>query len=254
MELLNHKVFGNGRPLIVLHGFLGSLDNWLTLGKKFAEEYQVILVDQRNHGKSFHSAQWGYDEMVDDLNTLIEHYNFENPILLGHSMGGKTVMQYGAYHDEKVSKIIVADIAPKFYPIHHQQILAGLNAIPIDEIKSREDADQILKQYILEDGVRTFLLKNLSRSSEGFSWKMNLSVLSNQISEIGKELNYRLPIETETLFIRGGASNYILDDDWNEIEEVFPNSKLDTINGVGHWLHAEKPSEFYNKVMTFINE
>jgi pimeloyl-ACP methyl ester carboxylesterase len=252
MEFLSHKIFGEGQPLVILHGFLGSLDNWLTLGKRFAEDYQVILVDQRNHGRSFHSAQWGYDEMVDDLHELIGHYRLDNPNLLGHSMGGKTVMQYAAYHGEDINRLIVADIGPKFYPVHHQQILAGLEAVPIDKIKSREEADEVLKGFITEIGVRTFLLKNIARSVDGFSWKMNLDVLSSQITEIGKELNYRLPIETETLFLRGGVSDYVLDDDWGAIQGIFPNSELQTLDGAGHWLHAEKPLDFYQRVNSFI--
>ena len=252
MELLNHKIFGKGQPIVVLHGFLGSLDNWLTLGKKFAETHQVILVDQRNHGKSFHSQHWGYEVMVDDLRALIQHYQLEKPILLGHSMGGKTVMQYAAYHGEELDRIIVADIGPKFYPAHHQTILDGLRAIPVGQIESREQADEMLSRHITDAGTRSFLLKNLNRNADGFSWKMNLEVLSNQIDEIGKSLEYRSPIENDTLFIRGGASNYILDEDWSEIQDVFPNARLETIAGVGHWLHAEDPVAFYNKTMNFI--
>jgi len=252
MELLNHKVLGQGQPLIVLHGFLGSLDNWLTLGKKLAENYQVILVDQRNHGKSFHSDQWSYDDMVDDLKNLIDHYQFKSPILLGHSMGGKTVMQYAAYHDGEIEKMIVADMGPKFYPVHHQKILEGLTAIPIDSINSREEADSFLKEYVENVSTRTFLLKNIARSSDGFSWKMNLNVLRDQVAEIGKELNYRLPIDTSSMFLRGGASDYVLDEDWEDIKSIFPNSQLDTVDSAGHWLHAEKPQAFYDKVMNYL--
>ncbi|MFY0626489.1 MAG: alpha/beta fold hydrolase [Reichenbachiella sp.] len=252
MELLNYKTFGEGQPLIILHGFLGSLDNWLTLGKKFGETHQVFLLDQRNHGKSFHSDQWGYDEMVDDLEFFVSELGIENPILLGHSMGGKTAMQYTAFHESSIDKLIVADIGPKQYPVHHDQILKGLKSVPIMEIRSREEVDELLKSYIPEIGVRTFLMKNLSRSPEGFSWKMNLNVLDKNIKKIGEVLSYHLPIEKETLFIRGGNSNYILDEDWKDIESIFQNGNLETISDVGHWLHAEKPRDFYDLVMDFI--
>ena len=142
MELLNYKRFGQGQPLIILHGFLGSLDNWLTLGKRFSEHYDVILVDQRNHGKSFHSDEFGYEEMVTDLENLIEELELDNPILLGHSMGGKTVMQYAAFHPQKIDKLIVADIGPKAYPVHHDRILEGLKAIPVDTLESRKGAEE----------------------------------------------------------------------------------------------------------------
>lgn len=252
MELLNHKRFGQGQPLIILHGFLGSLDNWLTLGKRFAEDFEVILVDQRNHGKSFHSDDWGYDEMTADFENLIEALELENPILLGHSMGGKTVMQYAAFYPQQLDKLIVADIGPKAYPVHHDQILAGLKAIPVGQIESRQEADDILANYVQEESTRVFLLKNLKRTSEGFDWKMNLPVLAEKIEEVGKSLNYHLPIETETLFIRGGNSNYILDEEWEDIEEIFPNAALETIERTGHWLHAENPDKFYELVTNFL--
>lgn len=253
MELLNYKTFGEGQPLIIVHGFLGSLDNWMTLGKKFSEDFQVYLIDQRNHGKSFHSNEWGYDQMVEDLEYFIDQLGIENPHLLGHSMGGKTVMQFTAFHPEKVDKLVVADIGPKFYPPHHQTILSGLKAVPIDKISSRQDAENVLKEYIPEIGVRTFLMKNLQRSGEGFSWKMNLPVLSSQIEKVGEGLSHHLPIETESLFIRGGNSNYILDEDWDEIERIFPYAQLETVDHAGHWLHAEQPEDFYNKVIKFLS-
>ncbi|RJE71334.1 alpha/beta fold hydrolase [Reichenbachiella sp. MSK19-1] len=252
MELLNYKTFGEGQPLIIIHGLLGSLDNWLTLGKRFSEQYQVYLIDQRNHGKSFHSDEWSYDRMVEDLEYFIDELGIENPILLGHSMGGKTVMQFTAFHPDKVDKLIVADIGPKFYPPHHKQIFAGLDAVPIGDITSRQQADDILKEYVADLGTRTFLMKNLTRSGEGFAWKMNLPVIKANIENVGEALSYHLPIETETLFVRGGKSDYILDDDWDEIEEIFPNATLETVDNAGHWLHAEQPEDFYNKVMQFI--
>ncbi|MEP2024061.1 MAG: alpha/beta fold hydrolase [Reichenbachiella sp.] len=252
MELLNYKRFGQGQPLIILHGFLGSLDNWMTLGKRFAENYEVILVDQRNHGKSFHSDDFGYDEMVSDLENLIDSLELVNPILLGHSMGGKTVMQYAAFYPQKIDKLIVADIGPKAYPVHHDKILEGLKAIPIDKIESRQEADDALSDFVDIESTRIFLLKNLKRTPEGFEWKMNLPILCEKISEIGKELSHHLPIEMDTLFIRGGSSNYIPDEDWDDIEEIFPNSKLATIEGTGHWLHAENPDKFYELVINFL--
>ena len=252
MEILNYKRFGEGQPLIILHGFLGSLDNWLTLAKKFSENFDVILLDQRNHGKSFHSNEFGYEEMVADLEQLIDHLQLENPILLGHSMGGKTVMQYAAFHPQQIDKLIVADIGPKAYPVHHDQILRGLQEIPIDKIDSRQDADEILSKYVEFASTRVFLLKNLKRTSDGFDWKMNLPILKKKINEVGKPLIYHLPIETETLFIRGGGSGYISDEDWEDVEEIFPNANLVTVENAGHWLHAENPRRFYELVTNFL--
>lgn len=253
MGILNHKIIGEGQPLIILHGLFGSLDNWVTLGKKFGEHYQIVLADQRNHGKSFHSSLFNYQAMAEDLEALIENLELDNPILLGHSMGGKTVMQYAAFHPTVINKIIVADIGPKGYPVHHDQIIKGLHAVDINTIQSREEADTMLSKFVQDPGIKSFLLKNLKRGSNGgYEWKMNLSGISASISNVGTALDYYLPIDVPSLFIRGGASDYILDSDFEFIETVFPMAEFETIEGAGHWLHAERPSEFYDAVMNFL--
>ncbi len=252
-ELLNHKVIGKGQPLIILHGLFGSLDNWITLAKRFAEHYKVVLIDQRNHGKSFHHNAFNYAVMSEDLEKLIEALKLENPILLGHSMGGKTVMQYCAFHPDKVDKLIVADIGPKAYPVHHDKIIEGLKYVPLKEVLKREEADEYLKSYISNFGIRNFLLKNIKRCAQGgYEWKMNLDVISDNIAEVGKSLDYYLPIEVPTLFIRGGNSNYILEEDTKDIKEMFIESEFVTVDNAGHWLHAEQPDDFYDKVMKFL--
>ncbi|MFY0650636.1 MAG: alpha/beta fold hydrolase [Cyclobacteriaceae bacterium] len=251
--MLNHRIIGEGQPLVILHGLFGSLDNWLTLSKRFAENYQVVLVDQRNHGKSFHADDFNYSEMSDDLQNLIDHLALERPILLGHSMGGKTVMQYAAFHPESVDKLIVADIGPKPYPVHHELIIEGLKSVDFSMMQKREEIDMALEKHIPDFGTRSFLMKNVKRTSEGgFDWKMNLIAISKNIEEVGKPLDYFLPIETPTMFIRGGASNYIKDDDFDDISEIFPEVIFETVAGSGHWLHADNPEAFYQKVATFL--
>jgi pimeloyl-ACP methyl ester carboxylesterase len=252
-RLLNIKVIGEGQPLIILHGLFGSLDNWITLGKRFAQDFKVILVDQRNHGKSFHDDLFNYSEMADDLNNLIDSLELEKPILLGHSMGGKTAMQYAAFHSVNIDKLIIADIGPKFYPVHHAVIIDALKAVNVSSIQKREDVDIELTGLIPERGIRTFLMKNLKRDEGGqFGWKMNLNGISDSIEEVGKPLDYYLPIETPTLFIRGSESQYIKDEDFEDIVEIFPEAKFSTIDGSGHWLHADNPKIFYELVMNFI--
>jgi esterase len=252
-EILNHKILGEGQPLVILHGLFGSLDNWITLGKRFSENFQVVLVDQRNHGKSFHDSTFSYEAMSEDLEILMVHLGLEKTILLGHSLGGKTVMQFCAFNPDKVDKLIVADIGPKQYPVHHDLIIQGLKSVPLDSINKREEVDMHLAENIPDIGIRTFLMKNLKRNNEGkFEWKMNLDSISRNIEEVGKPLDFYLPIEVPTLFVRGGNSNYILDDDLSEIEKIFPDASLETVNNSGHWLHAEQPEEFYQKVMRFI--
>ena len=253
MSLLNYKLLGEGEPLIILHGLFGSLDNWMTLGKKWAENRLVVLVDQRNHGNSFHADEFNYQVMANDLLNLMKHLKLEKAIILGHSMGGKTAMHFATEFPEKVEKLIVADIGPRYYPIHHQTILKAFYSVPVSELNSRNEADDIVSQLISDFGIRQFLLKNLSRDKDGFSWKMNLDIIAKNIEEVGKALNQNASFSEPTLFVRGSKSDYILNKDVNLIHSIFTDSKVETIEGAGHWVHAEKPNEFYETVSTFID-
>ena len=159
--LLHSQILGQGQPFVILHGFLGMSDNWKTLGNQFAEQYEVHLIDQRNHGRSFHDQDHHYEVLSEDLKQYFNHHNIENAIVLGHSMGGKTAMFFACKYPELVNHLIVADISPRFYPVHHDTILAGLNSFDFDQIKSRGAADKQLAKFIPQVGVRQFLLKNL---------------------------------------------------------------------------------------------
>lgn len=254
--ILHSQIIGKGNPFIILHGFLGMSDNWKTLGNKFAEiGFEVHLVDQRNHGRSFHSDEFSYKDMSDDLMKYCQEKNLRNIILLGHSMGGKTAMEFAVSHSDMCSKLIVADIAPKFYPQHHQDILKALSSLDFDEIQSRQDAEFVLSKFIPEKSVRMFLLKNLYRKNkEKFGLRMNLPVLKREIEEVGKSLSDDVIFEKDTLFIRGGNSGYIEDFDAVLIRRHFPSSIIRTIPHVGHWLHAENPEEFFRICKDFIEE
>lgn len=253
MQKLYFRELGQGKPLIILHGLFGSSDNWLTLGRKFAENFKVYIVDQRNHGQSFHSDDFSYEAMAADLKQFLAAQNIENPHILGHSMGGKTAMNFATTFPDRVDKLIVADIGPQSYPVHHTTILKGMFSIDLLNTGSRKEADQQLAEYISEVGIRQFLLKNLGRSDEGFAWKINLPVIARNIEEIGKGLNQNTSYSKPALFIRGGNSDYITGADVNLIHSIFSNSKLKTIEGAGHWLHAEKPQEFYDIVTDYLN-
>lgn len=249
---LHYRVIGEGEPLFILHGLFGSADNWQTLGKQFAEKYQVFFVDQRNHGHSPHSSDFSYSLMAEDFYELVNDLGFSKINILGHSMGGKTAIAFAKEHPELINKMIVADISHKKYPLHHDQILDGLNALNLNEIKTRGAADEALSSYISEIGVRQFLLKNLYWIEQGqLAWRINLPVLTEKISDIVDEIKFDT-IETKTLFIRGGRSNYILGSDYAMIHEKFPNSEIHSIEGSGHWIHAEAPEEFYETVIDFL--
>lgn len=253
-KVLHSNIIGEGKPFVILHGFLGMGDNWKTLGKQFSEQgYEVHLVDQRNHGRSFHEGDFDYDILAEDLKKYCEYHELENIILLGHSMGGKTAMLFAAKYPEKVEKLIVADISPRFYPIHHDAILKGLAALDFNEISSRTEADEVLSKYVSEFGIRQFLLKNLFWVEKGqLGLRVNLEVLTKNISEVGEALPIHLKFEKSTLFLRGDRSEYIGANDERLIKMQFPNASIATVNKAGHWLHAENPKEFYQFVIEFI--
>ena len=250
---LNYRTYGEGQPLIILHGLFGSLDNWLTLGKKFSKSFKVYLVDQRNHGRSFHSEDFSYDIMADDLYSLIIKENLQDIVIMGHSMGGKTAMQFTQKYPHIVEKLIVADIGPKEYPMHHNHIIKALNSIDLNVVKSRKQANEIMASYIPEFSIQQFLLKNLYWiEKDQLAWKINLSVISAKISEVIAETSREL-ILTKTLFLSGENSDYILETDYAEIKKYFPNSEIEIIENASHWLHADNPEAFYTKVIAFIS-
>jgi len=242
------------KPLLILHGFLGMSDNWKTIGQQFATDgFQVHLLDLRNHGKSFHSDEFSYELMVEDVFEYCKANNLEKVTILGHSMGGKTAMLFAVTHPEMVEKLIIADIGPKFYPQHHQTILEGLNAVDFSLKPSRNEVEEIVSHYITDFGTRQFLLKSLYWQEPGqLAFRFNLAVFNLKIEEIGKPLPENAIFSAPTLFIRGGNSNYILESDFENIKKHFPNSKIETIPNVGHWLHAERPVLFYEMVKYFL--
>jgi esterase len=254
---LNYKKIGDsGKPLVVLHGVFGLLDNWLSISKSISDQgYQLYLVDQRNHGRSPHEEPMDYPTFAADLKDFISQQKLENPILIGHSMGGKSVMQYAVSNPETFEKLVVVDIAPRPYPVHHTQLLEGLNEIPLDKITNRNEADEILQEYEPSLAVRQFVLKNLYRKEEGgFGWRFNLPVLTSSMKNIGAAIAYSVPVQSPTLFMRGEKSNYIKDEDWEEILQIFPNAQLKTIAGAGHWIQAEQPQAFLNCLLEFLQD
>jgi esterase len=252
--MLYSKIEGSGKPLLIIHGFLGMSDNWKTLGTQFAADgFQVHLLDLRNHGRSFHSDEFSYEIMVQDVYEYCQANGLESIDMIGHSMGGKTAMLLATTYPDLVDKLVVADIGPKFYAPHHQDILAGLNAVDFSAKPSRNDVEEIMKNYIPDFGTRQFLMKSLYWQEPGqLAFRFNLEVFNKKIEEIGKALASGLIFEKPVLFIRGGNSNYILDTDFDAIKEHFPASEITTIPNAGHWLHAENPSMFYELVSEFL--
>ena len=263
MKLFYRKI-GEGQPMIIIHGLFGQSDNWNWFGKQFAENgFEVYLVDARNHGLSPHSDIWNYQVMSDDILELINSFDLcknEGIILLGHSMGGKIAMEFALQHPEFLSKLIIVDIAPKYYPPHHQDVLSGLNAVDLYAIKTRNEAETVLSKYISDAGTKQFLLKNLywkENNEEAlvtghFEWRFNLKVIEKNIDSISQGIKSDVNCPTTTLFIKGEKSNYITDEDLQTIQKMFPNSSVSVIADAGHWVHVEKPKEFLKNVLEFL--
>ena len=252
--VLNYKELGEGTPVIILHGFLGMLDNWKTFGRKLSENYKVYLVDQRDHGRSPHTEDFNYTLLANDLSAFMDQLGIEKAHLIGHSMGGKTVMKFTQLYDEKVLSTVVVDIAPKAYNNHHTDILDALHSITPKEIQDRQEADDALSEYISDWGVRQFLMKNLTRNPEGgFRWKMNLNLLTEKYDSIIQPVDQEVS-EVKCIFINGSKSNYIIDEDRPEILKVFPNADFHTIVDAGHWVHAEKGEELLEVVNEFLEQ
>ena len=252
---LHFRTLGEGQPLVILHGLFGTSDNWQTLARRFSESYKVYLLDMRNHGRTDHSHEFDYQLMADDIREFVESENLQNPIIMGHSMGGKAAMNFALQNPDILERLIVVDIAPKAYPPHHDEIIAGLKSVDLATLQSRNEADEKLKPYIPEPDVRLFLLKNLYRKEDNtFDWRVNLKALEENIDKLGGEITSASPFLKPTLFVRGGKSKYIKpEDEFNFICHLFPNVEIETIEEAGHWVHAEAPEKFYNIVMNFLN-
>ncbi|RVU24617.1 alpha/beta fold hydrolase [Sandaracinomonas limnophila] len=253
MKLYFRKLGEQGTPIIILHGIFGSSDNWVNIGKVLAETHQVFLLDQRNHGQSPWSDEFDYMVMAADLKEFIEDHQLQNPILIGHSMGGKVVMQFELNYPALAQKVIIVDIAPKYYPVHHTQILNGLNSLDLKNLQSRTEANEHLKRFEEKEGVRQFLLKNLYRNSENeFAFRINLKVITKNIDVVGHELFIKNPSETFTYFIKGSDSHYILPEDERYISEIFPNFEIIEITNAGHWVQADQPEAFVKAVQQIL--
>jgi esterase len=252
MKLFFKKI-GEGKPLFILHGLFGSADNWQTHAKKLAEHYTVYLVDQRNHGHSPHSDVMNYDVMAEDLLELVASEGHRDITLIGHSMGGKTILRFAQEHSFLIEKMIVVDMGIKGYAPHHDLIFQGLHAVDVEHCTSRKEAEERLAPYVSDFSTQQFLLKNLYWKEPGkLAWRFNVPVLESNISKIIAGLPEG-QIDAETLFIRGGQSGYILESDFADIKAKVPNSTIVTIEEAGHWIHAETPEKFIQVVWSFLD-
>jgi esterase len=252
---LAYRKYGEGKAIIILHGLFGQMDNWNTLAKKFSEQgFAVYTIDQRNHGLSPHDDDWNYGVMADDLKDFINEHQIQNPILLGHSMGGKTVMYFSLHYPNIADKLIIADISPRQHPANHNDVLYALQQVDFEVVKTRREVEDILAATISDFGTRQFLLKNVYwKTDDKMDWRFNLKIISEKYNNVIVGVPRGI-CETETLFLKGEKSDYINDNDLVSIKEIYPNSSVEVIADAGHWVHAEQPELFYKAVMGFIGD
>ena len=255
MELF-FRSYGDGQPVIILHGILGISDNWVTFGKKLAEQgFKVIIPDQRNHGHSPHSHAFNYFALVDDLAEFIDNLGLQDPILIGHSMGGKVVMRYTLENPELVSKIVLVDVSLRTYVTHtyHQQLIQAMMDANLEGIKVRQDVEKQLEESVKSERIRQFLMKSLYwKDKNKLGWRLNLESLYENLEFMYDGVFFSTKFHGPALFIRGGQSDYVTDDDFKAIFESFPNAEIQTIMNGTHWVHADEPDEFYNLVDKFL--
>lgn len=256
MEILHSKIYGENRirtPLLVFHGLFGMLDNWGSFGKEFGELMPVHLLDLRNHGRSFRSESMTHDDLARDILNYLDFYKIEKANLLGHSLGGKAVMQFAINFPERIEKLIVVDISPKAYPPHHQGIIKALQSVDFSKTESRQDAEKILENYIPEKSVIRFLLKNLYWTDDKhLNWRFNLKTLAEHYTEfVSNAIKFGI-FHGKTLFISGANSNYILPQDNFLIKQQFPNSQIVKIKNAAHWVQADNPADFNKVVKDFL--
>lgn len=254
--MLYSKIEGEGKPLLIIHGYLGMSDNWKTLATQFVSEgFQTHALDLRNHGRSFHSDEFTYEAMVQDILEYCQGNNLDKVSIIGHSMGGKLAMFFATKYPEMIDKLIIADIGPKYYRPHHQDIMEGLNAVDFSKKPERSEVEELLKPHIPDFGTRQFLMKSLYWVEPGqLGFRFNISVFNEKIDAIGEALPENATFEKPTLFLRGEKSNYIKDEDFEMIKKHFPNSEIKTIANAGHWLHAENPKDFFKESMEYLKE
>lgn len=255
---LYYKEYGAGPPLLILHGLLGAGGNWHTLSSKvFGEAFHVFAVDQRNHGRSPHHDVHDYPSMAADLKEFMDAHDLATARLLGHSMGGKTAMHFALAYPHRVEKLIVVDMAPRAYPPRHDELIDALRALDLPTYGTRQEIDEALAARVPNFGVRQFLLKNLAYDKEGggYTWQMNLNAIHAAYADVNRGLEAFFEEETfegPVLFVRGGKSDYVTDEDAEEARRWFPHAETVTIPGAGHWVHAEAPDAFAEAVMDFL--
>jgi len=247
--------FGQGFPVIILHGLFGLSDNWVTFGRSLSEQFEVFIPDLRNHGQSPHSQVFDFPALVEDLGEFLENNNIIAPVLIGHSLGGKTAMLFALEFPELIKKLIVVDISLRKYPPNgeHQQLINAMLAVDFSSAGSRMDVERQLEKAVESKVLRQFLLKNVYwRNKTMLDWRLNLPALNENLPLVFEGVTSDRQFDKPVLFIRGERSPYITDSDHLEIYKKFPQAVITTIPNASHWVHADAPVEFFRLVDAFL--
>ncbi|MBK6345640.1 MAG: alpha/beta fold hydrolase [Bacteroidales bacterium] len=254
---LFYRHFGEGPPLIILHGIFGISDNWVTIGKRLAEKFSVYIPDLRNHGQSPHSPTFNYAAMADDVLEFIEAHELGKPVIIGHSMGGKIAMTFALEHQDMVEKLIVVDISPRRYPGRnvHFDMIGAMMEVDFEHIRTREEVEKFLTERIPDQRIRLFVMKNLYRKTRhSLDWRLNLPAISSNMDYVFEGIDSTEVYNGATLFVKGGKSDYITGMDTGLILKNFPKAYIQTIEGASHWVHADAPDELCKLFSGFLGK
>lgn len=254
---LFYRNYGEGQPVIILHGIFGISDNWVTIGRRLAEQFEVFIPDQRNHGQSPHSDTFNYYAMVEDLFEFIDDHQLRNPILIGHSMGGKVAMNFALEYPGRIDKLILVDMSMRQYPPRqeHLEILQAMMEVDFDKVNNREEMEEIISKKIKSERVKLFILKNAYRINDSrLAWRLNIDAIYNNIDNVFEGIDSDYTFDKSTLFIKGENSDYISKEDYKTIPNYFPKAEFKTIQGASHWVHADKPDELCAALSDFLRK
>ncbi len=252
-------MFGDDGPaLIIVHGLFGSIANWRAVARELSKNFQVYVIDQRNHGESLNADSMSYKDMADDLDEFIRTHKLEDFTLCGHSMGGKAVMTYalsGYASAERMTAIVVLDIAPEIYTHSHAPFLASMAEIDLGLVTSRAEVEKLLQPAIPDNSTRLFLMQSLERQDGQFRWKLNLPVLHKYMPDIvgfPKKMLLGNSKSVQSLFLYGSQSDYVKPEMHSQIKKYFPKAEFDSVEA-GHWLHVEQRLPMIDSINRFLN-
>jgi esterase len=249
------RQFGIGQPVVILHGLFGLSDNWVTFGRKLGAHYKVLIPDLRNHGQSPHSSVFDFPSLENDLVEMIEEHGLTNLFLIGHSLGGKIAMLFTLHNPEIVAKLAVVDISLRKAPPNreHQQLLNAMMAVDFSNVRSRSEVAAQLQTQVTSLELRQFLLKNVYwRDRHNLDWRLNLKAINDNLLSIFEGIDITGVYHGPSLFVRGGLSDYILDEDIPHLKIKFPGAEVKTIANASHWVHADAPGEFFRLIKNFL--